>query len=180
MSSIFSKIVKGEIPCHKIMEDDCYLAFLDIRPINPGHTLVVPKQEIDYIFDLDENTLSGLMLFAQRVAVKIKKSVTCQRIGIMVAGLEVAHAHVHLVPINSVGDLNFEKETRLAPTFIGLLSNSIDSRYPKMSSELLGYVPSVTNLDQLSNVITDFAEKNVLISGVSPWNINSDQHPQLL
>ena len=107
MPSIFSKIVKGEIPCHKVMEDEHYLAFLDIRPINQGHTLVIPKTEIDYIFDLDQNLLSGLMLFAQKVAVKIKRSVECQRVGIMVAGLEVPHAHVHLIPINSVSDLNF-------------------------------------------------------------------------
>lgn len=107
MSSIFTKIINGEIPCHKVMEDGNYLAFLDIRPINPGHTLVVPKKEIDYIFDLDEPTLSGLMVFAQKVAQKIRKSVQCERIGIMVAGLEVPHAHVHLVPIKNVGDLNF-------------------------------------------------------------------------
>ena len=107
MPSLFSKIVKGEIPCHKILEDDRYLAFLDIRPINPGHTLVIPKQEIDYIFDLDDEVLCGLLVFAKKTAAKIKKSVECQRIGIMVAGLEVPHAHVHLVPINAVGDLTF-------------------------------------------------------------------------
>lgn len=107
MPSIFTKIVKGEIPCHKVMEDADHLAFLDIRPINPGHTLVIPKKEVDYIFDLDERSLSGLMVFAQKVARKIVKSVECKRIGIMVAGLEVPHAHVHLVPIKDVGDLNF-------------------------------------------------------------------------
>ncbi len=107
MPSLFTKIVKGEIPCHKVMEDGEYLAFLDIRPINPGHTLVIPKKEVDYIFDLDERTLSGLMVFAGKVAQKIRKSVKCERVGIMVAGLEVPHAHVHLVPITHVGDLNF-------------------------------------------------------------------------
>jgi histidine triad (HIT) family protein len=109
MPSLFTKIVKGEIPCHKIMEDEQYLAFLDIRPINPGHALVIPKKEIDYIFDLDDEHLSGLMAFAKKVSKKIRKSVECQRIGIMVAGLEVPHAHVHLVPIVSVHDLNFAK-----------------------------------------------------------------------
>lgn len=107
MPSIFTKIVKGEIPCHKVMEDADHFAFLDIRPINPGHTLVIPKKEVDYIFDLDERSLSGLMVFAQKVARKIRKSVECERIGVMVAGLEVPHVHVHLVPINDVGDLNF-------------------------------------------------------------------------
>ena len=91
------------------MEDPNYLAFLDIRPINPGHTLVITKQEIDYIFDLDNELLAGLLVFSKKVAHKIKKVVECQRIGIMVAGLEVPHAHVHLVPIMSVGDLNFAK-----------------------------------------------------------------------
>lgn len=107
MSSIFTKIVKGEIPCHKVMEDTDYLAFLDIRPISPGHTLVIPKKEVDYIFDLDDKTLTDLMVFAKTVAQKIRKSVECERVGIMVAGLEVPHAHVHLVPIRSVSDLNF-------------------------------------------------------------------------
>ena len=109
MASIFSKIIKGEIPCHKIMENEKYFAFLDIRPINPGHALVIPKQEIDYIFDLDDALLAGLLGFAKKVAAKIKKSVDCKRVGIMVAGLEVPHAHIHLVPIHSTGDLNFAK-----------------------------------------------------------------------
>ena len=125
MPSLFSKIVKGEIPCHKIMEDDRYLAFLDIRPINPGHTLVIPKKEIDYIFDLDDELLSGLMAFAKKVASKIKRSVECQRIGIMVAGLEVPHAHVHLIPINSVGDLNFAKAKPCPPEELAKLANRI-------------------------------------------------------
>jgi histidine triad (HIT) family protein len=109
MPSLFTKIVKGEIPAHKIMEDDRFLAFLDIRPINPGHALVIPKEEVDYIFDLDDELLNGLMMFAKKAAKKIRKCVECQRIGIMVAGLEVPHAHVHLVPIVSVHDLNFAK-----------------------------------------------------------------------
>ena len=109
MPSLFTKIIKGEIPCHKILEDENYLAFLDIRPINPGHTLVIPKKEIDYIFDVDDKQLSGLVLFAKKVARMIRKSVPCKKVGIMVAGLEVPHAHIHLVPIFDVGDLNFAK-----------------------------------------------------------------------
>ena len=107
MASIFTKIVKGEIPCYKIMEDEKHLAFLDIRPMAKGHALVILKKEIDYIFDVDDEALSGLMIFSKKVAKKIKKVVSFQRIGIMVAGLEVPHCHIHLVPMNSVHDLNF-------------------------------------------------------------------------
>ena len=107
------------------MEDANYLAFLDIRPINPGHTLVIPKKEIDYIFDLDDQVLSGLLIFARRVAHKIRKSVDCQRVGIMVAGLEVPHAHVHLVPITSVGDLNFAKAKPAAADELAKLAEKI-------------------------------------------------------
>jgi len=109
MPSLFTRIIKGEIPCHKILEDDRYLAFLDIRPINPGHTLVITKREVDYIFDVDDELLSGLMLFAKRVAALIQKEVPCKKIGIMIAGLEVPHVHIHLVPIFDVHDLNFAK-----------------------------------------------------------------------
>ena len=115
MATLFTKIVNGEIPCHKILEDDRYLAFLDIRPINPGHTLVIPKQETDYIFDLEDNELSGAMIFAKKVAVMIEKVVECERIGIMVAGLEVPHAHIHLIPINAVADLNFANAKEADP-----------------------------------------------------------------
>jgi len=107
MGSIFTKIINGEIPCHKIAEDEDYLAFLDIRPINPGHTLAIPKKEIDYIFDIEDEHLTGLMVFAKQVALKIERVVECERIGIMVAGLEVPHCHIHLIPINGIGDLNF-------------------------------------------------------------------------
>ena len=107
MASLFTKIIQGEILCHKIMEDNDYLAFLDIRPINPGHALVIPKKEVDYIFDMDDKLLAGLMTFAKKVAVKIKKVVDCKKVGIMVAGLEVPHAHIHLVPIRQISDLNF-------------------------------------------------------------------------
>ncbi len=107
MATIFTKIIKGEIPCHKIAEDDNFLAFLDIRPIKKGHTLVIPKKEIDYFFDLDKDTLSELMVFAKGIAKKIEDKIECQRIGVMVAGLEVPHVHVHLIPIDSINDLNF-------------------------------------------------------------------------
>ena len=107
MPSLFTKIIQGEIPCHKIMEDDHHLAFLDIRPLNPGHTLVIPKKETNYIFDLDDQALGNLMNFAKKAAVKIKKVMPCQRIGVMVAGLEVPHTHIHLIPINRIADLNF-------------------------------------------------------------------------
>ena len=110
MSSIFSKIVQGEIPCHKIAEDDQFLAFLDVMPLVEGHTLVIPKQEIDYIFDLDPEVLAGLMKFAQRIAPAIKKAILCKRIGVAVIGLEVPHAHVHLVPLNRMLDINFSQE----------------------------------------------------------------------
>lgn len=101
MASIFTRIINGEIPCYKVAEDEKYFAFLDISPLAKGHTLVVPKQETDYIFDLDNETLSGLMLFAKRVARAIDKSVPCTRVGVAVIGLEVPHAHVHLIPLHS-------------------------------------------------------------------------------
>lgn len=107
MASIFSKIIAGEIPSYKIAEDEKCFAFLDINPIVFGHTLVVPKKEVDYYFDLDEEYLADLNAFAKRVAIALKQEVNCIRIGVMIAGLEVPHAHIHLVPINSVGDLSF-------------------------------------------------------------------------
>ena len=107
MASIFSRIVAGEIPSYKIAEDENYYAFLDINPVAPGHTLVIPKHEVDYIFDLDEQEYSGLMSFAKRVAAAIKLSMPCVKVGVAVLGLEVPHAHVHLVPINKESDMNF-------------------------------------------------------------------------
>lgn len=113
MTTIFTKIIHKEISAHIVMENDDYLAFLDIRPINPGHTLVIPKKEVDYIFDMEDSDLSGLMTFAKEVALKIQKVLECKKVGVMVAGLEVPHAHIHLVPIHHVLDLNFAnaKET---------------------------------------------------------------------
>lgn len=115
MASIFTRIINREIPGHIILEDETYIAFLDVMPLVHGHVLVVPKQEVDYIFDLDDKTLSGLYIFAKKVAKAIKKAVPCKRIGIAVIGLEVPHTHVHLVPMNSVGDINFT-QPKLKPS----------------------------------------------------------------
>jgi histidine triad (HIT) family protein len=109
MSTIFSKIASGEIPSYKVAEDDSYCAFLDINPIAKGHTLVIPKKEVDYLFDLDEETLSGLWLFAQKTAKAIQAAVPCKRVGVVALGLEVPHAHVHLIPLNSEADADFKK-----------------------------------------------------------------------
>ncbi len=107
--SIFTKIIKGEIPCYKIAEDDRFIAFLDVFPIKKGHTLVVPKAQIDYLFDLDDSLLSDLMIFAKKVAQKMERAISCERIGIAVIGLEVPHAHIHLVPLDTVGDIDFSQ-----------------------------------------------------------------------
>ena len=107
MPTIFSKIIAGEIPCYKIAESEKYLAFLDINPLAKGHTLVIPKQETDYIFNINDEELAGLHLFAKKIAKAIEKAVSCKRIGMAVIGLEVPHAHIHLIPINHVGDINF-------------------------------------------------------------------------
>ncbi len=107
MPTIFTKILSGEIACQKIMENDHFLAFLDIRPITAGHTLVIPKKEVDYIFDIADHDLGEMMAFAKKVALKIKKAFPCKKVGILVAGIEVPHAHIHLIPINAVADLSF-------------------------------------------------------------------------
>lgn len=107
MATIFSRIVAGEIPCHKIAESDKFFAFLDINPLSKGHTLVIPKEEVDYIFDLSDDTLSEMILFAKQVAAGIEKAIPCKRIGLTVIGLEVPHAHIHLIPINTESDMNF-------------------------------------------------------------------------
>lgn len=109
MPSIFSKIISGEIPCHKIAESETCFAFLDINPLAKGHTLVVPKKEVDYIFDVEDELYTDLMLFAKKVGKAIETVVPCERIGITVIGLEVPHAHVHLIPINGISDMNFAK-----------------------------------------------------------------------
>jgi len=109
MASIFTRIVQGEIPCHKVAETEDYLAFLDVRPQAKGHTLCIPKVETDYIFDLDNEHLAGLMLFAKKVAQAVRQVVPCKRIGVTVVGLEVPHAHVHLIPLNSMADFTFKE-----------------------------------------------------------------------
>lgn len=120
--TIFSKIIKGEIPCYKVAEDDRFIAFLDISPVAKGHTLVVPKIEVDYLYDLDDDTLAALWLFSKKVAKAIEKVVPCNRIGVSVIGLEVPHAHVHLIPINTLADMDFTRErVKIAPDeFVGL------------------------------------------------------------
>jgi histidine triad (HIT) family protein len=107
METVFTKIVKGDIPSHKIAEDGQYLAFLDVNPLAEGHTLVIPKEQTDYIFDLEEEQLAGLHVFSQKVARALKQAIPCKRIGVCVIGLEVPHAHVHLIPINQMNDMNF-------------------------------------------------------------------------
>lgn len=109
MSGVFTKIVSGEIPSYKIAETEKYFSFLDINPLTAGHALVIPKREEDYVFDLEDEELSGLIVFAKKVALAIEKVIKCERIGISVIGLEVPHAHVHLIPINSLQDMNFAK-----------------------------------------------------------------------
>ncbi len=110
MPSIFTKIINGDIPCYKVAENEKYFAFLDISPLTKGHTLVIPKKETDYIFDLDNETYTGLMEFSKQVAVAIEKVIPCNRVSIAVIGLEVPHAHVHLIPINSMSDCNFANQ----------------------------------------------------------------------
>jgi len=129
MPTLFSRIVAGEIPCHKVCEDEHHLAFLDIMPLVHGHVLVIPKREVDYIFDLEPSEIAALWQFAQRVAVGLKLAVPCKRIGTAVIGLEVPHAHIHLVPMQTVGDINFTKE-KLQPTSeqLSLMAASIQAR----------------------------------------------------
>jgi histidine triad (HIT) family protein len=110
MASIFSRIIHGEIPCHKIAENDRFIAFLDITPVAKGHTLVVPKVEVDHFFDLDNELLAEINLFAKEVSKKLQRTVPCRRIGVAIIGLEVPHAHVHLVPLNTMSDINFSAE----------------------------------------------------------------------
>lgn len=125
MATIFTKIINGEIPCHKILEDENYLAFLDIRPIREGHTLVIPKKEVDYIFDMEDEDLSGLMVFSKKVAKMIKAQVSCEKIGVMVCGIEVPHTHAHLIPVDEVSDLNFANAKEKAPEELAAVAKKI-------------------------------------------------------
>lgn len=132
MASIFTRIVKGEIPAHKILEDDKYLAFLDLRPVNPGHTLVIPKEEIDYIFDVEDELLKGLFVFAKKIAKAIRKSVPCKKVGVIVAGIEVPHAHVHLIPIiNSLSELSFARAKNVPENELATMAAKIRSYLEK-------------------------------------------------
>ena len=126
MASIFSRIIAGEIPSYKVAEDENYYAFLDINPLTEGHTLVVPKKEIDYIFDLDDDTLTDMMLFAKQVATKIKQKIDCKRVAMVVLGLEIPHAHIHLIPIQSEKDVDFHREKlKLTPDKLKKIATSI-------------------------------------------------------
>ncbi len=110
MATIFSRIIAGEIPSYKVAEDDRFYAFLDINPLMKGHTLIVPKQEVDYLFDLDDRTLQDMIVFAKRVAEKIKSKIECKKVAMVVLGLEVPHAHIHLIPMNTESDVDFRKQ----------------------------------------------------------------------
>jgi histidine triad (HIT) family protein len=129
MATIFSKIIKGEIPCYKIAENDDYFAFLDINPLRAGHTLVVPKREVDYIFDLEDHYMAGMFLFSKKIAAAIKSAFPCNRIGIAVLGLEVPHAHIHLVPMDTMEDINFKNpKLKFSPEEFNEIAAKISSK----------------------------------------------------
>ena len=126
--SIFTKIVKGEIPCFKIAETNDFLAFLDVMPLRKGHTLVIPKKQVDYLYDLEDDVLSALFIFSKKVAKKIESKISCKRIGVSVIGLEVPHAHIHLIPINSVADIDFSKpKLKLSSTELLEIADKINA-----------------------------------------------------
>jgi len=125
MSSIFTKIIQGDIPAYKVAEDINYIAFLDVNPNAKGHTLCVPKKEVNKLFDLDEDTYNGLMQFSRKVAIALEKAVPCKRIGVAVIGLEVPHVHVHLIPLNQMSDMDFSKKVQLTADEFTTLANQI-------------------------------------------------------
>ncbi len=133
MSSIFSKIVKGEIPSYKVAETEDFFAFLDINPLAQGHTLVIPKKEVDYVFDLDEETYTGLWTFAKKVGKAVESVVPCKRIGITVIGLEVPHTHIHIIPINSIYDMDFKRDKlKFSAQEFHSVANKISKAYNKL------------------------------------------------
>lgn len=126
--SIFTKIVKGEIPCFKIAETNDFLAFLDVMPLRKGHTLVIPKKQVDYLYDLEDDVLSDLFIFSKKVAKKIESKISCKRIGVSVIGLEVPHAHIHLIPIDSVADIDFSQpKLKLSSTELSEIADKINA-----------------------------------------------------
>ncbi len=127
MSSIFKKIIDGEIPCYKVAEDDNFLAFLDVNPNAKGHTLCIPKKEIDKFFDIEDDLFLGLMAFSKKVAIALEKTVPCKRIGMAVIGLEVPHAHVHLIPLNEMGEMTFKHKVSMSKEEFETLAKSIQS-----------------------------------------------------
>ena len=127
MASIFTKIIQGEIPCYKVAETNDFLAFLDVNPNAKGHTLCIPKKEVDKIFDLDEDTYNGLMQFSRKVAIALEKSVNCKRVGVSVIGLEVPHTHVHLIPLNDMEDARFTRKVKLTPEEFQDIAKAIQS-----------------------------------------------------
>lgn len=130
--TIFSKIIAGEIPCYKIAENDRFFAFLDINPVAKGHTLVVPKQETDYIFDLDDRLLGDMMVFTKKVAAAIRAAIPCRKVGMAVLGLEVPHAHIHLVPLKNEGDMDFKHKKELSPEEMTEIARKISENFQQL------------------------------------------------
>lgn len=131
MATLFSRIAAGEIPSYKVAETDRYFAFLDINPVQPGHVLVIPKNEVDYIFDIEDEEFAGLQLFAKKVAQALRRAVPCRKVGVAVIGLEVPHAHIHLVPMSKEGDLDFTKKTTLTDSEMKAIAEAIAKEYGK-------------------------------------------------
>lgn len=131
MATLFSRIAAGEIPSYKVAETDRYFAFLDINPVQPGHVLVIPKNEVDYIFDIEDEEFAGLQLFAKKVAQALRRAVPCRKVGVAVIGLEVPHAHIHLMPMSKEGDLDFTKKTTLPDSEMKAIAEAIAKEYGK-------------------------------------------------
>lgn len=131
MATLFSRIAAGEIPSYKVAESDRFFAFLDINPVQPGHVLVIPKHEVDYIFDIDDDEFAGLQLFAKKVARALRRAIPCRKVGVAVIGLEVPHAHIHLIPMSKEGDLDFSKKTTLPDAEMKAIAEKIAAEYAK-------------------------------------------------